>query len=99
MTANNPGFSVPFGRIKDAKGNMIPLYVGTEWQIFLQGLFDQTLGTDTGRIDSIEVILGLHAALINDSQGRADEVSGAVRQVRANHDTRIRELEFLGAIS
>lgn len=97
MTANNPGFSVPFGRIKDAKGNMIPLYVGTEWQIFLQGLFTIADGTDTIRIDSLEVMLELHAALINDSQGRADEVSGALRATRSKHDARIKELEFLGA--
>lgn len=97
MSANNPGFSVPLGRIKDPNGNMIPLYVGTEWQIFLQGLFSRADGADTERIDSLEIRIELQATAIDDAYVRADEVSGALRALRSKHDIRIKELEFLGA--
>lgn len=102
MAVNNPGFSVPFGQIKGPNGNMIPLYVGVEWQIFLQGLFTRTGGTnadDSERIDALEVMSDLQDTLINDAHSRVDEVSGSLRGLRTDYGDRVKELEFLGAFS
>lgn len=99
MRVTNPGFTVPLGTIRTSSGESIPLYIGQEWQIFLQSLFARTGGSETDRIATLEVENGLQFTLIDDASSQGTRAMREARSVRAQHAARLKELEFLGAFS
>ena len=81
MAVISPGFTVPLGNVRDAQGKPQSLYISPQWQIFFQGLFERTGGSETDRFDALEEADWLHVSLIDDALGRAD---GAVRSGRVH---------------